>query len=81
VRVSLKGGGEAEGGRGTRHKERRLKALADASGLFSERDIKSCRPGSPNLKQNQHLPHRIACRLIKPSFCPDLACTLGHVQY
>ena len=40
MRVGLKGGGEAEGRRGTRHKERRLKALADASGLFSERDIK-----------------------------------------
>ena len=29
----------AEGRRGTRHEERRLKALADASGSFSERDI------------------------------------------
>lgn len=39
MRVGLKGGSEAEGRRGTRHEERRLKALADASGSFSERDI------------------------------------------
>ena len=40
MRVGLKGGSEAKGGRGIRHEERWLKTLADASGLFSERDTK-----------------------------------------